>query len=311
MIRLFTKNATGVAPDGKWYAGDVNAIMDAVAALNDLTQALGLQSLAIGEPGLQLLRYSPGEARLSGALRVDKILRGLGGLYAGAFTAVQRDAIPLGSRPYGLIITNSDANRLEWNAGSDSVPSWQPLAPPSPTTIIDTKINRPAPGTVSAGTRFFATDQVAEWVCDGAAWIRIGKQPGEVGVNLTAVATYGCILLQGQAWPSTGGIYSDLYARLGSPANVPDFSMFAPVGFKAGDDTFGALLATVGEKKHVLTAAEMQHDHQVNIADNGDVTGAGTGPRGSTYLSGGVHDLAAIGHNNVQPSKVVNFEAKL
>jgi microcystin-dependent protein len=128
MIRLFTKNATGVAPDGRWFAGDINAIEDAVAAIADFTQTIGLGALSIGESGLQFLRFGAGEARLTGLLRVDGILRGLGGLFAGTFTTTARDAIPLGSRPYGLVILNTDTNRHEWNAGTDAVPSWQPLS---------------------------------------------------------------------------------------------------------------------------------------------------------------------------------------
>lgn len=93
ILRLFTKNATGVAPDGRLFAGDINALEDAVAALSDLTQNLEVASVAIGESGLQLLRYGAGEARLSGALRTDGVMRGLGGLYAGAYTTAQRDAL--------------------------------------------------------------------------------------------------------------------------------------------------------------------------------------------------------------------------
>lgn len=131
MQRLFTKNATGVAPDGRWYAGDVNALQDAVAAIMDFAQTIGLGSLQIGETTLALLRYGAGEARLTGSLRADGILRGLGGLFAGSFTTAQRDAIPLGSRPYGLVILNTDINGFQWNAGSDAAPAWQALSPAS------------------------------------------------------------------------------------------------------------------------------------------------------------------------------------
>ena len=127
MIRLWTKNSTGVAPDGAWLAGDVNDLQDAVAGLEDLTQNLQAASLAIGESGLQLLRYGSGEARLSGKLRTDGIVRALGGVYAGAFTTTARDSIASGSRPYGLIITNTTTNELEWNQGSDASPSWVPI----------------------------------------------------------------------------------------------------------------------------------------------------------------------------------------
>lgn len=127
MQRLYTKNATGVAPDGRWYAGDINALQDAVAALNDLTQALGIGTIAIGESGLQLIHYGAGEARLTGALRIDGILRGLGGLLAGAFTTTQRNAIATGLAPYGTIILNTTTNQYEWNKGTDAARNWQSM----------------------------------------------------------------------------------------------------------------------------------------------------------------------------------------
>jgi hypothetical protein len=136
MQRLFTKNATGVAPDGRWYAGDVNALQDAVAAEYDLSQNIGVASLALGESALQLIRYGAGEARLSGALRVDGILRGLGGLFAGTFTTTQRDAISSGSAPYGVIILNSTTNRLEMNFGTDTARVWKPVGSIDPADFL-------------------------------------------------------------------------------------------------------------------------------------------------------------------------------
>lgn len=135
MQRLFTKNATGIAPDGKWFAGDVNALEDAVAALTDLTQNLEVGSLAIGEAGLQLLRYGAGEARLSGAFRTDGVMRALGGVYAGSFTTTQRDAIA--NPPYGLLITNSETNDLEMNYGTPAAPSWGSIGTNPPFTTAD------------------------------------------------------------------------------------------------------------------------------------------------------------------------------
>lgn len=128
MIRLYTKNSTGIAPDGRWYAGDINALQDAVAAQSDLTQVVGLGTVQIGETGLTIFRYGTGEARLTGALRTDGILRGLGGELAGTFTTTARDSIALGSRPYGLKILNTTTNRYEWNSGSDAAPTWRSVA---------------------------------------------------------------------------------------------------------------------------------------------------------------------------------------
>lgn len=129
MTRIKTFDSTGLATNGRLYAGDLNAIQDHYADQNNLTQTIGTGSLSLGESGLQLVRYGPGEARFSGALRTDGIVRGLGGLYAGAYTTAQRDAIPAGSRPYGLQILNSTNNSYEWNRGTDAAPSWAALAP--------------------------------------------------------------------------------------------------------------------------------------------------------------------------------------
>lgn len=127
LTRVKTFVATGVATAGRLYAGDLNAIQDAAAAQADFAQTIDLATLRIGETGLQLLHYGTGEARLSGLLRVDQIVRALGGIYAGQFTTTQRDAITAGSRPYGLVIWNTTTSRLEANQGSDATPNWQSI----------------------------------------------------------------------------------------------------------------------------------------------------------------------------------------
>lgn len=181
-------------------------------------------------------------------------------------------------------------------------------------TIVDLRANRPSAAAVQVGQRFFATDQVAEWIATSApAWVRVGQQCGVVGLNITAAATAGSLLLQGQSWPATTGIYADLYAFLGSPANVPDFGTFAPVGWKSGDSSFGTLLGTVGEKTHTLTVPELPAHHH----DDGTLVVDGGAGAGRNYLdpTGSGHNTADTGsgaaHNTIQPSIAVNFEAKL
>jgi microcystin-dependent protein len=124
LTRVKTFDATGVAPNGKLYAGDLNAIQDAVAAASDLTQTIGAASYQVGESGLTIVRFGAGEARVTGALRTDGKIRAGGGLDAGMTTA-QRDAIPPGSRPPGTLIFNTTTGRPEANMGSDASPSWQ------------------------------------------------------------------------------------------------------------------------------------------------------------------------------------------
>lgn len=177
-------------------------------------------------------------------------------------------------------------------------------------TIFDTTANRPAANAVPAGQRFFSTDQIAEWISDGSSWIRLGSQAGEIAMTVAAAATPGKILLQGQAWPSTTGIYAELFAKLGG-TSLPNFQQYVPVGYKAGDADFGALLHTGGEKTHTLTAAEIQHHHQV-VIPSGTHAGLNAGAvEPQTLDTGGVSLDGPTAHNNLQPFIVVNFEAKL
>jgi hypothetical protein len=175
-------------------------------------------------------------------------------------------------------------------------------------TLEDVLANLPAANTVPAGTRFFATDQVAEYLGNGTSWARLSVPAGVTSICLLATADAGHILLQGQAWPSTSGIYADLYAKFGG-ATLPDFRQLVPVGFKSGDVDFGTLLGTGGEKKHTLTVNEINHHH--TVPTHVDF------PEGSTpnqpavgNTSGPILDLP-IGHNNLQPFIVVNYQAKL
>lgn len=124
MSRIKTFDSTGLATAGRLYAGDLNQIQDQYADLSNFSQAIALGSLAVGEAGLQLVRYGVGEARISGALRIDGILRALGGLYAGAFTTAQRDAIPANLAPTGLIIYNTTLGALQVNSGTDASRNW-------------------------------------------------------------------------------------------------------------------------------------------------------------------------------------------
>jgi hypothetical protein len=94
---------------------------------SNFAQAIDLASIEIGESGLSLLRYGSLDARLTGALRTDGILRGLGGLYAGAFTTTARDAIAVGGAPTGLIVLNTTTARYEWNQGTDVARNWLPV----------------------------------------------------------------------------------------------------------------------------------------------------------------------------------------
>lgn len=127
LTRVKTFDATGIAPGGKLYAGDLNSIQDALAAYTDFAQTISLSTLKIGDSTLGLSKFGTGEVQLSAILRVAGIVRALGGMFAGTFTTTQRDAIAVGSRPYGLVIINSTTNQPEWNAGTDPTPAWRAI----------------------------------------------------------------------------------------------------------------------------------------------------------------------------------------
>lgn len=125
--RVKNFESTGIAPNGRLYAGDLNAIQDQYADQSNFAQTIDLANLRVGEPSIQLLRYGAAEARLSAALRTDGILRGLGGLALAALSTAQRDALTVDQRPYGLLILNTTSNRLEWNIGTPTSPVWQTI----------------------------------------------------------------------------------------------------------------------------------------------------------------------------------------
>jgi hypothetical protein len=220
VIRVKSFDATGIAPGGKLYAGDLNAIQDAAAGRYDLTQNLGALTLAIGEAGLLLQRFGAGEARISGALRTDGIVRALGGFYGGAFTTAQRNAIAAGSRPYGLVILNTDNNRYEWNQGTDAVPSWQSFS-------------------ASLGANSVGATELADNAVDAAA-IQAGvvdatKIAGSLKPSVSAAAATESLRALGTT-ASTAAAGND--ARLSDQRTPPDNSV---TNAKMADNSVGTL----------------------------------------------------------------------
>lgn len=186
--RIKNFDSTGVAPNGKLFAGDLNGIQDQYADLFNLLQAFGVGTMAIGETGLQIVRFGVGEARLTGSIRTDGIIRALGGLYFGAFTTAQRDALTATQRPFGLVILNTTTNRLEINLGT-STPSWQPLA--GSTISRGTFGTIPSPGLSNLNTFYFATDQNGGtlFYSDGTTWTKIAPGLNEQKVPIDGSVT--------------------------------------------------------------------------------------------------------------------------
>ncbi len=248
MQRVKNFEATGLAPNGRLYAGDLNAIQDAAAAKADFTQTIDLANLRVGETGLQLLRYGPSEARISGALRTDGIVRGLGGLFGGTFTTTQRDALTAEQRPYGLIILNTTTNQYEFNAGTPSSPVWTPFITSAPQAELTGALKMWPMNTPPAGYL----------LCDGSAVSR---------------ATYSALstLFAAQAYPYGAGDGSTTF-------NLPDFRGRMPVGRGTNGD-----VDSVGENEGAALADRRPaHKHTVGVTYQGQPStsagNAGTGP---------------------------------
>lgn len=216
MSRVKDFNSTGLAPNGRLYAGDLNAMQDQYADIFNLSQSLGAASISVGEAGLQLLRYGAGEARLSGALRTDGVLRGLGGIVPGGFTTAQRDVIPAGQAPYGLEILNTTTNQFEWNSGTDAARLWTPMGGG---VLQGAYSLRPVASAGNTNRVYYALDKDVMYLSTGAAWVRIGVQCGVCQWTFSNAAYPGTVLLQGQTVPRTG-IYDELFALWGTAYNT-------------------------------------------------------------------------------------------
>lgn len=129
LTRVKTFAATGIATAGRLYAGDLNALQDAVAAASDFAQTIGVSALQVGDSTIQLIKFGTSEARVTAALRVDGLFRALAGVIPGTFTTTQRDAIV--APPTATVIYNSTNGRLEVNLGTSGTPNWSALAPTS------------------------------------------------------------------------------------------------------------------------------------------------------------------------------------
>lgn len=310
--------STGLAPDGRLYAGDLNRIQDQYADLSNFGQAFAAGSISLGEAALILLRYGAGEARLSGALRTDGIIRALGGVYAGAFSTVQRDAIPVGLRPFGLIILNTTTNQLEINKGTDDTPNWQTVGATSQQVaggILQNGLlaNRPSPSAIGIGM-YFAVDQNVIYYSDGTVWQRIGPRPGDLTQTMNDSAQPGRILCQGQLIPRTG-VYADLFAVWGTKFGAGD-----GVSTFGAPDLQGRVLVTVapGGKAEVNTVSKNdgRAANQRNISHTHltyRLEGRVSGPAASATVIT-AYDAPVSGDvNNVNyPAYfIVNTEAKL
>ena len=254
--RIKTFDSTGQAPNGRLFAGDMNAIQDQYADQNNLGQNVGVNTIALGEAGLQMVRYGPGEMRITGSVRTDGILRGLGGLYAGAYTTAQRDGIAAGSRPYGLIVLNTTTNQYEWNSGTDAAPNWKPMSPPVVEVPVGGGMDWP-----------WAAAQIPSWaiLSYGQA---ISRTTYAALANLASLSAYP----YGNGDGSTTFNVADRRGRVG--VGKDDMGGVAANRITAGiSGASGATLGAVfGAEGISLTTAQLPaHNH--GVTDNGHAHG--------------------------------------
>jgi hypothetical protein len=303
MIRVKEFNATGVAPLGRLYAGDLLAIMDAAAGLSDFTQTVDVSALRVGDSAIQLLKHGTLDARITAALRADGIIRGLGGFLPGAFTNAQRDAIAVGLAPYGVSILNSEKNKWEWNAGSDVARNWQLFGLDS---LAGNLGDIPLATAVPPGTKYFAVDQVVEYRSDGTVWKRLGFPAGFTGdwFKPDAAAPTGWVKYDGTSLPGSTGIYADLYAHLGNTVVTPNTKGRTTVGHDPGDADWD----TVGETRGAKTV-NISHTHSIPDTNNSKADG------GQGFQSLADNNTGAMSGNSnpsvIQPSVVAVKIAKL
>ena len=256
MDRVKNFDATGIAPGGKLYAGDLNAIQDAAAALYSLLQNLGVASVAIGEASLLLSRYGAGEARISGALRTDGIVRALGGLYAGAFTTTQRNALTVAQRPYGLVILNTTTNQYEWNKGTDITPDWQPISTVlGADSITSTHLAPDSVGSSEIQTNAVGAAELADGIVDDLHIASTLKPSAGAGPSVEALRALGTGATQAAAGNDarlsdarTPVLHAASHARGGSDPVLVNNSIDAGhIGPGAGGaDDFGTSFPSTG-----------------------------------------------------------------
>lgn len=112
--------------------------------------------------------------------------------------------------------------------------------------MVGTLASRPAATAVVAGTQYFATDQVVDYVSDAAVWHRKGIPAGATLDWFNATVPNGWVEYNGANLPGSTGIYADLFLHLGSTLLRPDTRGRVTVGKGSHVD-----VDTVGENDGV------------------------------------------------------------
>lgn len=301
--RLKDYDATGVAPNGRLFSGDLNLLQDTIPRLIDYAQNMGVASLAVGEAGLTLTRFGAGEVALSGAMRLTGLLRALGGVIPPTYTTTARDAIPAGSRPYGMVILNTTKNAIEFNANTDASPVWQQLytgtlgtngqvLSSTGTALAWTTLTTVEPGTITDFAGPEANIPSGYLPCDG----RILAQATYPALYARIGTTWD--LFGGQSAPGTGNFRLPKLNGL-NRVTKKDMGGQSPVTGGITRAAAATLAAVFGEEFHALLTAEMpSHSHAgVTGGQSADHTHAGTtGTQSVDHTHGGTTAGRNAGH---------------
>lgn len=152
---------------------------------------------------------------------------------------------------------------------------------------------RPAAG--NPGTRFFATDCVAEFLDTGADWVRTGMEAGMIVSTLRASPPPGYLLADGGPVSDTGAT-ADLFTAIGG--TLPNLVGKVPVGRDAAQAEFDVLGESGGAKTHALSLNELaSHLHGDGTLAT-DVEAAHTHPDGTLAVASHAHADGTLAATN-------------
>jgi hypothetical protein len=162
----------------------------------------------------------------------------------------------------------------------DDGATWRSVAPAA--NLIGLLGARPAANAVAAGTTFFASDQIVDYISDGTTWFRKSVPAGTTvdWFKPDAAIPTGWVLYDGGNLPAATGIYADLYAHFGNSLTKPDTRGRGTVGLGTNGDVSGmgvsdGLAVASRSPKHnstngvTATPALTLPNHVHSIADPG------------------------------------------